>query len=81
MTTEGSDEQLAELADTAQVGTPVRRHRFAAVLEEWRVRAQPTAPGDPGADHPDLDEAPPGEEPHPEFDPVPPPVNWTAITP
>jgi hypothetical protein len=69
----GSDEQLARVADTSAIGARARRWRLGRLLEEFRVRAQPIAPGDPGADHPDPDVAPPADERHPEFDPVPPP--------
>jgi hypothetical protein len=72
MTEFGSDAQLARLADTAAVGAGARARRLGLALEEWRVRAQPTAPGDPGADHPDPDIAPPAGERHAEFDPLPP---------
>jgi hypothetical protein len=72
MTEPGSDEQFARIADTAAIAADARRWRLAGLLEEWRVRAQPNAPGDPGADHPDPDVAPPADEPHPEFDPLPP---------
>jgi hypothetical protein len=72
MTDEGSDEQFARIADTAAIAADARRRRAAGLLEEWRVRAQPSTPGDPGADHPDPDVAPPADAPHPEFDPLPP---------
>lgn len=75
MTTEpGSDELFATIADTSEIGRRARRERAARALEEWHVCRQPTTGDEPGADYPDRDEAPPADEPHPEFDPLPPPA-------
>lgn len=70
MTELGSDERFALVGDSSRLGLGVRAARARALLEEWRVRA--TSPReDPGADHPDPDQAPPTGELHPEFDPLP----------
>jgi hypothetical protein len=68
----GSDRQLHEVADTSAVNAPVRREQLRNFVEEWRTRSAPQAEDEPGVDYPDPDEAPPADEPHDEFDPLPP---------
>jgi hypothetical protein len=70
MTEPGSDQMFSELADTSAINHGYRLERLGLLLEEWRVRMQPTdAPDEPGQDYPDPDETPPGDPP--EFDPTP----------
>lgn len=79
MTTEpGSDELFAELADTSAIGTGARWERLRALVEEWRLRAIRPSDEEPGVDYPDVDEAPPADERHAEFDPLPPPPQGTS---
>ena len=71
MTEKGSDELLAELGDPEQVMAQAEATEAALAAEEELVSS--TAPLDDGdEDYPDPDEAPPADEPHDEFDPLPP---------
>lgn len=71
MTTEpGSDAQFAALADTSAIGRAHRAERWRAFFEEVRTRLTAVA-DDPGVDYPDPDEAPPDDEPHDEYNPLP----------
>lgn len=71
MTELGSDARLAELADTSEINRRARLDRARRALEEWRVLRAPLV-ADPGADYLAPDAAPPAEQPHPEFNPLPP---------
>lgn len=72
MTTEpGSDQLFTDYGDVGAINRSARSARLRSLVEEWRVRQQPTV-DDPGEQRPDVDETPPLDEPHPEFDPTPP---------
>jgi hypothetical protein len=72
MTEIGSDEQFAEVADVSAINSALRAEWWARLAEEWRSTTAHEAEDEPGEDFPDPDEAPPGDEDHPEFDPLPP---------
>ena len=72
MTEIGSDERLAQLADTSAINRLARLDRARRILEEWNVMRAPLLQ-DPGADHQAPDQAPPPPgQPHPVFDTRPP---------
>lgn len=72
MTEKGSDELLAEIGSLARAALPVEADQAALDAEEERVQVVTPSRREAGDDHPDPDEAPPADEEHDEFDPLPP---------
>lgn len=73
---EGSDTQLARLANMDEVQEPVQKEELRLMEEQELVQQQPIE-DDPGEDHPSPDysdaEDPDAKEPAPNYDPTPPP--------
>lgn len=70
----GSDDHLRQLlvVDPGRIEWLVRLERARILLEEWKLLITSPAKNEPGRQYPDPDEAPPADEPHDEFDPLPP---------
>jgi hypothetical protein len=67
----GSDAQLAAVADVSTLEDGVKEEQRANSEEESRLAAASPADDEPGEDFPEP-EPPPHDEPHSEYDPMPP---------